>query len=193
MFPRLAPAAALVALAMLLALPASVAAHSELEASSPADGATVVSPPVIVGDFSEEVDPGRSSMILRDPSGTDLASGGVPADGPATRMTIADLPPLAPGRYEVRWTTVTPDDEGVERGTFSFTVDAATPEPTTAPGAQTSASPNATPAATPEAAPGAPPQGPRPATGGPGDLLIPLVALGAILAAGAIWLVRRRR
>jgi hypothetical protein len=39
---------------------------------------------------------------------------------------------LPDGDYTVSWTTVTPDDNGIERGTFTFTVAAAgaTPAPT---------------------------------------------------------------
>ena len=68
-------------------------------------------------------------MELRGPDGAQIASGGVPAGGPPTRMTIAGSRRWPPGVYEVRWTTVTADDDGVERGTFTFTVaEAAQPE-----------------------------------------------------------------
>ena len=191
-------AAALVAVVLLL-LPVAVAVgHSELDASSPADGETVVgSPPEIVGDFTEAVDAARSSMALRGAYGTVLARGGVPADGPATRMAIVDVPALAPGRYEVRWTTVTPDDEGVERGTFTFTV-AAAPPPTATPGPATGAPVEVTPEPTPMASPSAAPSdapAPEPSsTGASGsDQLIPLAALGLIVAVGFAWYVRRRR
>lgn len=186
---RLPPTLAL-ALVMVAILASPVAAHSELATSMPADGAVVTgSPAEVVGDFTEAVDPARSSMELRGPDGASIAVGGVPEGGPATRMTIA-LPPLASGTYEVRWTTVTPDDAGVERGTFSFVVEAATPAPTA----------TAAPGATPDRATAAPTMAPTPApapgdgtaAGGLGDLLVPLVALGVVLALGAAWILRRR-
>lgn len=211
--PRAAPAtlprmparrAASVVLAALLALalPGVVAAHSELATSDPADGATLAAPPTgITGDFTEEVDPARSSMELRGPDGARIATGGVPADGPATRMTILDLPVLAAGTYEVRWTTVTPDDAGVERGTFAFTVAQAASSPTLPATAQAttpvestapaSVVPGAPAAATPTPRP-APEPAPEPASG-TADLLVPILVLAVVLVGGAALFLRRRR
>jgi len=199
-------AALATALSLLLAilLPAAVGAHSELVSSDPADGAMLTGPPLeISGDFSEELDTTRSVMELRAPGGGVLATGRVPDGGPATRMAIVDLPAFAPGTYEVRWTTVTADDDGVERGTFTFTLLAATPSPT--PTAEPSSTPAATapPSAAPPSAAPAPTPAPSPAPSpapGPvagstttGDLLVPLAVLAVILAGGAAWLLRRRR
>lgn len=199
--------AALLILAALGAAPGTVLGHSELETSDPADGAVLAAPPVeIGGDFSEAVDPARSSMELRGPDGAVLAKGGVPATGPATRMTIADLPALDPGAYEVRWTTVTPDDNGVERGTFAFTIAVATPSPAPTPPPPPTPLPTvtATIAASeaPTAAPAMPVATPLPAetparAPGPstaaGDLLLPLAVLAILLVGGGAWLVLRRR
>lgn len=186
------------ALLALAVLPGVVLAHSELETSDPADGASLATPPAtITGDFTEGVDPTRSSLELRGPDGTRVATGGVPADGPATRMTIPDLPDLAPGTYEVRWTTVTADDDGVERGTFSFTVEEATPAPTrTPPPATDSPATSAVPGSAAPAATSAPAATPAPAPGpevGAGDVLIPILALGAVLLGGAALFLRRGR
>ncbi len=198
--------AALLAAAVLAALPAAAAAHSELASSSPARGEILAAAPaVITGEFTAPVDAARSSMELRGPDGATIARGGVPEGGPPTRMTIAGVPPLAPGRYTVRWTTVTPDDDGVERGTFRFTVAAATPAPPTAAPTPTPAAtlgatpgsaptPGAIPAATPTEAPaptGAPDQ--MPTAPGAADVLIPLVVLAVVLGGGVAWAVRRRR
>ncbi len=180
---RTASAVPLLALLALVLLPGVAAAHAELEASDPADRATLTAPPTeITGDFTEEVDAARSSMELRGPDGAPIASGSVPGGGPTTRMAITGLPTLAPGVYEVRWTTVTADDEGVERGTFTFTVSKAAPG--TTPASST------TPAVTP--APAAPSPEPAPATGS-GDLLVPILVLGAVLVGGAAVFLRRRR
>jgi hypothetical protein len=180
--------AALAALLLVALVPATAAAHSELVTSDPAAGSTLAAPPVeIIGDFSESIDPARSTMELRGPDGAPIAKGGVPAGGPDTRMAITGLPALAPGRYEVRWTTVTADDNGVERGTFTFTVaeassSAATVAPTPGPTSAAIVSPTPAPTAAPA---GGAPSG--------GDLLIPLAVLVVVLAGGAIWLLRRRR
>ncbi len=165
---------------MLLAalLPGIVRAHSELVTSAPAGGTTLTASPLeITGDFSEPMDPPRSSMELRDPDGRTIAMGGVPAAGPDTRMAITGLPALPAGTYEVRWTTVTPDDNGVGRGTFSFTV---------APPSSSPTANGASPSPAPSAAPGG-------GTSSSADVLIPLLLLVAVLAGGAIWLLRRRR
>jgi hypothetical protein len=191
MHHRRAALAAALSLLLAVLLPAAVGAHSELVSSDPADGAMLTGPPLeISGDFSEELDTTRSVMELRAPAGGVLATGRVPDGGPATRMAIVDLPAFAPGTYEVRWTTVTADDDGVERGTFTFTLLAATPSPTP------TAEPSSTPAATapPSVAP-APTPAPGPVAGSTttGDLLVPLSVLAVILAGGAAWLLRRRR
>jgi hypothetical protein len=205
MHHRRAALAAALSLLLAVLLPAAVGAHSELVSSDPADGAMLTGPPLeISGDFSEELDTTRSVMELRAPAGGVLATGRVPDGGPATRMAIVDLPAFAPGTYEVRWTTVTADDDGVERGTFTFTLLAATPSPT--PTAEPSSTPAATappsvaPAPTPARAPTpAPSPAPSPAPGPvagsttTGDLLVPLSVLAVILAGGAAWLLRRRR
>ena len=187
--------AALLAALVVAALPAAVAAHSELESSSPAAGDVVVGGPrEISGEFTEPVDPGRSSMELRGPDGARIARGGVPEGGPATRMTIAGLPPLVPGRYTVRWTTVTADDDRVERGTFRFTVDAATPEPESPEPTSTSTptlAPTPTSAAVPTPTP-APQPDPAPAAGA-ADGLVPLAGLAVVLGGGVAWVARRRR
>jgi methionine-rich copper-binding protein CopC len=206
--------ATLLAAVLLAALPVGAAAHSELESSTPAAGEVVVgSPTAITGAFTEPVDPGRSSMELRGPDGSRIARGGVPADGPRTRMTIIGFGPLQPGRYVVRWTTVTADDDGVERGTFRFTVVASTPAPaspapnpaaslTAEPGRTSTAAPAPTapssdaptappPTPGPDASPGASPD-PDP-TGATADVLIPLVVLAVILGGGVAWFARRRR
>ena len=191
-------------LALLVAavLPAGVGAHSELVASDPADGAILTDPPrEISGVFSEELDAGRSVMELRAPDGGVLATGRVPAGGPATRMAIVDLPAFTAGTYEVRWTTVTADDDGVERGTFTFTMVAATPSPsptaapslTPEPSLIAASSPTPEPASSPTPPP-APSPTPGPATGSTtGDVAVPLAVLAAILVGGGVWLVRRRR
>jgi methionine-rich copper-binding protein CopC len=199
--------AALLAATVVAALPAAVAAHSELESSSPAAGEVVVGGPTeITGEFSEPVDPGRSSLELRGPDGARIARGGVPEGGPATRMTIAGIPPLAPGRYTVRWTTVTADDDGVERGTFRFSVEAATPAPES-PEPTSTATPLPPPGETPtpaptsaaeptsavEPTPAPTPQSDPASAAGPADVLVPLAVLAIVLGGGVAWVVRRRR
>jgi methionine-rich copper-binding protein CopC len=177
--------AALLAGLVALTMPGPAAAHSTLLTANPAAGSTLASSPAtITGDFSEPVDPARSALELRGPDGASIAKGSVPAGGVPTRMVISDVPLLVAGRYEVRWTTVTPDDGGVERGTYTFDVTAAagTPARSAAPGAASGGPPFA--GSTPAPAPVEP--------AGVGEILVPIVILGLVLVAGAAFLLRRR-
>lgn len=192
-------AAALIA-ALLASLPGSVAAHSALDAATPVDGATVDgTPPEVSGTYTQDIETVGSSIQLRDASGTVVATGGVDPDDPR-RMVIDDLPELAPGDYEVRWTTNSAEDGELDRDTWSFTVAAAasaapTQEPTDAASPSTAASPSAAP--TPEPSSSASPS-PSPAPTDPtsdgGDVVLPIIAgLAIVLIAAALLLSRRRR
>ena len=188
--------AALVGLLLALLAPTAVLAHAELETSTPTDGATVESPfagPIVL-DMTEALADGSEAELL-DPGGNVIASANV--DGPGARMTIVLDAALAPGVYEVRWTGVATDGH-VDRGTFDFTVEPAppttepTPEstpapsdtesPATSPPPSVVPSPSAGPSPTPDPAPSA----------GAGDVLVPIVVLLAVVAAGAAYLLTRR-
>jgi methionine-rich copper-binding protein CopC len=190
------------ALAIALFVPATAMAHAELEETSPADGVTVEgTPSEISATFSEALVADGSVLSLRDPAGDELAEGGLDPDDPA-RLLIADVPDLAPGEYEVRWTVAT-DDGHVERDTWSFTVVAApTPSPSPTPAPTASAAPTAEPsvAATPTPPPTASPA--PSASAGPDeepaasttDVILPIVAVLAIVVVGVgIVLSRRNR
>ncbi len=191
-------------LGVLLVLPGVVVAHAALDVPTPADGAILEgSPPVINGTFTQDMDPETSSLDLRNAAGDVLAEGGVAADDPR-RMVIEGVPELAPGEYEVRWTTLSTEDGEVERGTWSFTVTAAaTAVPTLrqAPTALPSVAP--TTARTSDPTPPSSPATsdmptPIPSSGGAesasGDVLLPIVAaLALVLVAAGLLLTRRGR
>ena len=185
-----------VALACLLILPSAVMAHAELDTPTPADGATVEgTPPAVEGTFTQDVDPDGSSLQLRDADGSILAEGGVIADE-RRRMAIDLVPPLAPGEYEVRWTTFSAEDgEGPIRGTWTFTVTAPptlapTPVVTDAPTTE----PTTEPSLDPTTAPSPSPSGEGDPAASEGDVLLPIIAALAIVAiAGAVLLNRRGR
>jgi len=135
-----------------------------------------------------------------------IAKGGVdPSD--VRRMVIADLPTLAPGVYEVRWTTTSAEDDEVARDTWTFavttaptqpptvsSVPTASPIPTATPRASSPATvaaspaPSATPTPTSSASPGD--QGADGASGS--DAMLPVVAAFAVVALAAVVLLRRR-
>jgi methionine-rich copper-binding protein CopC len=116
-------------------LAAAAFAHASLLAADPDDGATLETTPyTLSATFDEELDRERSSIVVENAAGTEVARGGVSADDD-TVMT-AELPALEPGEYTVRWTAVTPDDQAVERGTYTFNVALSpTPQPTAPPAA----------------------------------------------------------
>ncbi len=174
-----------VALALFVLGPAAVLAHASLVTSDPANGTTLAaSPATITATFAEAFDTTRSSMHLLGPDGTSLAATGPATASTAVSMTISGFGTLAAGTYSVQWTTITPNDNGIERGTFAFTVGAST--------SITSEPPSGVPgaAATASTSPGA---GGGSASGGVGDVAIPLVALAALLAVGLAWFLRRSR
>jgi copper resistance protein C len=190
-------------LMLLLVIP--VAAHAELEDSDPADGETITTPYTLTATFSEDFSSNSDQSFVRvqNADGDVVASGG--HDDQGASMTV-ELPALPPGEYTARWQTTTVDDNGVERGTFSFTVEAAatpgpTPEPT-ATSQPTEASGVTSAPTTPTTATPAPTQilTPTPsgqtgngAPGGGTDVLLALAAGIAIVGVLAYFLVRRSR
>lgn len=158
-----------ITVSLLLVAPVVVLAHATIATSDPADGSTVAtSPATITATFAEAFDTSQSSMQLLGPDGATLATNGSSAAATAETMSISGFGALPAGRYSVRWTTITPDDHGIERGTFSFSV--ASRAVTAAPAAGTGA-----------------------ASGGSGDVAIALVALAALVIAGLAWFLRRSR
>lgn len=182
----------LAVLLAVLALPLVALAHAELESASPPDGAVLSEPPTeVVLTFSAELNTSKSSVTLHDPAGTEIAKGGVdPADDTVMRLIPAGS--LAPGTYEVRWTSVALDGD-LLRGTLHFDLTAPTPSPTATPTAAPSAtaSPPPTPSSSPSPAPSATPG----STSGSGDdVILPIiVALIVILLLGMFLLRGRSR
>jgi methionine-rich copper-binding protein CopC len=181
---------------LVTVLPAVVAAHAELETSTPADGATVESPfdgPIVL-DFSAALVEGSQAELIG-PSGSIVTESTV---GPGATMTLNPVGVLASGLYEVRWTSIAEDGD-VARGTFGFTVAPAppTPEPTAEPTPPPAAS--ATPAASSPPATAAPSEAPSPSptadgggTAGTGDMLLPIIVALLVVGAGAAYLLTRR-
>jgi methionine-rich copper-binding protein CopC len=196
------------AVCLLLLTAGVVAAHASLVESDPPDGGTVFVPGTITATFDEALDAGRSRIVVRDESGQEVARGGVGTD--ALQLSV-ELPVLPTGSYVARWTAVTPDDQGVTRGTFEFTALPAPPSPTAPatpappPIATPTPAPDATPTAAPATASPAPAATPTAATspspspspspeepeGQESDLLIALLVAGVLLGGLALYLFRR--
>ncbi len=201
MLHRIVRALAGAALLASIALP--VFAHAELKTATPGPGETVTgSPPELVARFSQDLDPSKTTLEVRDASGARIVRGGEPGNGP--REFRLALPALEPGEYEVRWTSSSSEDGEIARGTYTFKVVAAatpTPTPIATPGAtiepsgSTSEPPTPSPAPptlAPSPTPAASPE-PDPAAASDGAALIPIVVvLLAVLGIGA-WALRRQR
>lgn len=201
--------AGVAALLFALLVPVTVVGHAELDIAAPTDGTTVQGTPTeVAGTFTQTLKPDGSSLQLRNATGDVLATGGVdPADD--QRMAIAALPDLPAGVYEVRWTTLSAEDDELARDTWSFTVVAApTTSPTaTSPPTDAPSSADASPAVPSQAVPSttaavtasataapSPTAGGESTGGGGGDALIPIIAgLALVLIAGVALLRRRGR
>jgi len=174
-------AAAFGGLVLTLSVAAPAFAHAELVSSSPADRSVLQVPPTsITLTFSEGLDAAKSSFKLLGGSAT-IGTGKAEADG-ATVMSLEGLA-LAPGAYEVQWTSAATDGH-IDRGTLTFTVATAA---SSGPAASTT---SVSPVATPSPSDG----GATQAAASPADVVIPIaVVLVAVAGLGAYLMRRSRR
>jgi methionine-rich copper-binding protein CopC len=196
--------AALAASVLLVVATSSVLAHAQLDTADPGpDDVVTGSPTELVATFTQDLDMSRTSLSVRAPDGSHVADGGTVDPADPRRLTL-ELPELAPGEYEVRWTTFSSEDSELARGRYTFTVEAAaSPTPSVAPSASdeavaspdgsaaTSPSPVTSLAPTPQpsatAAPGTPP-----ADDSGTGVLLPIVIAGVVIGGVAAWMLRRR-
>ena len=189
--------AALAALLLALTFAPTAAAHAEMKSATPGPGDKVVgSPTELIATFSQNLDPSRTSLEVRSADGSRVAKGGESGDG--KREFRLALPDLAPGKYEVRWTSFSSEDGELARGNYTFTVVAApSPTPTASPtpsaSASTTASPTVAPTPSPAPTPAASPAPEPPAPTAAGDVLLPIVVALVFVAILGAWLLRRRR
>lgn len=161
--------------------------HAELVTVVPADGATVASPPAeIVLTFSQNLDPGRSSIRLVDAGGRVIAEGGQVDPGNVRTMRLALTAPPAPGAYTIRWTSFSTEDGERHTDTTTFAIAASTP-PSASPAPAPSAAPSQVGAASPaSSSPPIPtfshPPSPPPPAASTADAVLPIVAVLAVLA-----------
>lgn len=160
-------AAVLVFLGIVLAVPAT--AHTELESTSPADGAALTTAPSQIDlVFSEAPLADAIDVSVTDPAGAVLASS-LPAT--VTEATVSATWPaeLSDGAYTVNYRVVSDDGHPIS-GSFSFTVGDASAAP-----------------ATTDPAAAAEPNG-----GVPVGILVVVTVVGLAIVAVAIALVSRR-
>ena len=192
--------AAIAAFVLSLLVAPTVFAHAELVSANPGPDETVEgSPPQLVTRFSQDLDPARTRLEVRSADGERVANGGEP--GSTKRQFVLSLPDLAPGDYEVRWTSFSSEDGELARGSYTFTVatrPTASPTPLPSPTPIASSEPSTTPTAIPTTAPTASPT-PAPSavpadpSSDAGSVLIPIVAALLIVVVLAGWLLRGRR
>jgi copper resistance protein C len=103
-------------------LPPAAFAHAFLERAEPRVGSTVArAPDHVTLRFSEALEPVFSTVEVLDAAGkrVDRNDRKVdPADASAMRVSV---PPLAPGKYRVKWRALSADTH-VTQGDFTFEV-----------------------------------------------------------------------
>ena len=118
--------ALVLALGLLLLLPAWAGAHALLQRSDPAVNSTVPTAPAAVTLwFGEAPDPGLSSVKVLDTHGASVAAG--PSQAVAGNPLELQVPlgPLPNGVYTVTWRTVSAVDGHLASGSFAFGVGSA--------------------------------------------------------------------
>ncbi len=129
-------------------------AHSKLEVSSPADGASVATPPSRVSlTFNEDVQAGFTVMTLIGPDGKDYHSGNVTETDET--VTVGALPLGPAGVYQIGYRVVSADGHPVS-GKTSFTLTTAGPGSPQAQVPAANSEPQGVPTAAPADAGGAP-------------------------------------
>ena len=199
--------------AMIVARPASVSAHAELDHSEPAADATLTTAPSVVKlSFTEELQLKGSSLMVKNAAGQQVDSKDVkldPADKEHKTLLVSLPANLPAGTYKVMWKSVSADDGDEDEDDFSFTVRAAaaappavaspaaaaSPAAVVVPAAPAAAAPAPRPAAQPSPSPAAaqiPQALPRAGSAEPSDPLL-WFALGGVLLLGGMLMLRRAR
>jgi len=110
-----------VGLIVMMAAVSVLSAHMALTKSMPEEGVVLRTPPEEIQLwFTQEPDPAVSRVALGGPSG-DVEIGETRVT--AEKSVVAAVPALGSGTYVVSWRTAG-DDGHVQRGEFSFTVQA---------------------------------------------------------------------
>ncbi|MCU1517007.1 MAG: copper resistance protein CopC [Pseudarthrobacter sp.] len=125
--------------AAMLGVAGPASAHDAAESSSPAQGATVATPPEAVSvTFNKNPVGIGAQFSVKDPTGSEWADGAVEiVDNVASQKLKAGAPA---GAYTVSWRVVSSDSHPIE-GTFGFTAASAAPGAAPAAGATPSGGP----------------------------------------------------
>ena len=94
-------------------------AHAKLLSASPADGAQLTDAPrALTLSFAEAV---KVASVAFSSSGHAVPVT-IDRTAKAAATVVVPLPALSAGRYEVRWSAVSPDDGHVSKGSLTFTL-----------------------------------------------------------------------
>lgn len=106
-----------------LTLASAVAfAHARLQASTPANGASVGPAPTELRlQYNEPIEVAMSTVRITGPGDAAVTTGKVAADPGDDRTLVQPLPRLAAGNYRVQWTTMGRDGHHT-KGEIRFTV-----------------------------------------------------------------------
>lgn len=96
-------------------------AHAFLVKSDPAVGATVAAAKTLRLEFSEALELAFSGIDVTNGSGGAVPARNVRLDSNDRKVLLADMPPLQPGAYRLKWHVVSVDTHRTE-GDFAFSV-----------------------------------------------------------------------
>lgn len=109
-------------IASLLFLPGMASAHATPVSTTPEMSSQVQEAPKEISiRFSERIDSGASTLVVRDPAGASAASA-VHVDPQDPRTLIAAMHASSTGAYTVTWSVVSSDDGHFTRGSYAFVV-----------------------------------------------------------------------
>jgi hypothetical protein len=113
---------AIASLALLLSGATVAFAHAELTRAVPPAGGTVAAAPnEVTVNFSEQLEPAFSTIVVRDSVGKQVDKADAHVDKEDRTIMRVSLQPLPRGIYTVKWRAVTVDTHRTE-GTFTFGV-----------------------------------------------------------------------
>ena len=171
-------ATAVLVFVLSLAGAAGASAHAVLTSSDPVENASLpINPERVSATFNEQMQAAFAAMTVIGPDGGQYSDGDVAVAG--ATLSVGVRPGGPAGAYTVNYRATSADGHVVS-GAWSYTVTESPSAP-----AVSSAPATAPPAATPTAVPPAPTDDGMP--------LWPfIIGASVIVAAGAIWAVRRR-
>lgn len=107
--------------ALLLCTEQAALAHAHPVTMSPAADATVTAPKRVSMRFTEPLEPSLSSLEVADEQGKKVNQAATLVDSATPDTMRVNLPVLAHGRYQVKWTAVATDGHRTQ-GKYNFQV-----------------------------------------------------------------------